>query len=258
MPRGPLLAWKRGDIEAVTQRLMAAMAIAVAVGLVTFALAYRGPWLAPPLMAVAVFVILGALTEWAERVRLADRDWAQMWRRARGLPRAAYGALLGHIGVGLILAGVVGTTAWQTEVVKGMKAGDRIDVAGYTITLDGIAPRRGPNYQETFARMSVVSSGRAITTLEPAKRLYDQPKQPTTEAGIYNALHGDLYVTLGDVQPDGSIAVRAYFNPLVRLIWIGALVMSIGGLISLSDRRLRVGAPRAARRSRAPKLEPAE
>ncbi|MFM2421628.1 MAG: hypothetical protein RL291_158 [Pseudomonadota bacterium] len=258
MPMGPLLAWKRGDIQGVTQRLMAAAGLALFAGLVIFALTFRGPWLAPPLMAVAVYVILGALTEWAERVRFWDRDWAGIWRRAQGLPRAAYGTLLGHAGVGLMLAGIVGTTAWQTEVVKGMKPGDQILVAGYTIKLDGVAPRRGPNYQETFAQMSVTRGERAVTTLEPAKRLYDEPKQPTTEAGIYNALHGDLYVTLGDPQPDGSIAVRAYFNPLVRFIWIGALLMSIGGLISLSDRRLRVGAPKTARRPSGPKLEPAE
>lgn len=258
MPFGPLLAWKRGDIQGVMQRLMAAAGIALFVGLATFALAYRGPWMAPPLLAVGVYVVLGALTEWGSRVRIQDRDWSAMMRRAGGLPRSAYGTLFGHMGVGLMLMGIIGTTAWQSEVVKGMLPGDTIAVAGYTLRLDGVAPRRGPNYQETVAQMTVTRGTTLVAVLDPAKRLYDQPKQPTTEAGIYNALHGDLYVTLGDPQPDGSLAVRAYFNPLVRLIWIGTIVMAIGGLISLSDRRLRVGAPKVARRRSPPKLEPAE
>jgi cytochrome c-type biogenesis protein CcmF len=84
--------------------------------------------------------------------------------------------------------------------------------------------------------------------LEPSKRLYNQPKQATTEAGIHVALLGDLYAVLGDEQKDGGYAFRFYFNPLVRLIWIGCLIMFVGGALSLSDRRLRVGAPKTARR----------
>jgi len=91
--------------------------------------------------------------------------------------------------------------------------------------------------------------GNAVTTLWPAKRLYNAPPQPTTEAGIHNSWRGDLYVVIGDPQPDGGFAVRLYFNPLVRFIWIGALIMFIGGGVSLSDRRLRVGAPAAARKT---------
>ena len=89
-----------------------------------------------------------------------------------------------------------------------------------------------------------------MTELSPAKRLYDAPRQPTTEAAIHVALAGDLYVVLGDELKDGAgWVVRLYFNPLVRLIWIGAILMALGGALSLSDRRLRIGAPRRARRT---------
>ncbi|MGE0702260.1 MAG: cytochrome c-type biogenesis CcmF C-terminal domain-containing protein, partial [Hyphomicrobiaceae bacterium] len=115
---------------------------------------------------------------------------------------------------------------------------------------------RGPNYSEETGRFVVSRNDRIVTQLLPAKRLYDAPRQPTTEAGIHVALAGDLYVVLGDRQADGGYAVRLYFNPLVRCIWLGALVMFIGGGLSLSDRRLRVGAPRKARRSAA--IAPAE
>ncbi len=94
----------------------------------------------------------------------------------------------------------------------------------------------------------VTRGGHLVTELQPSKRLYDAPRQPTTEAGIHVALAGDLYAILGDAQGDGGYAVRLYFNPLVRFIWIGAVLMFLGGAVSLSDRRLRVGAPRKERK----------
>jgi cytochrome c-type biogenesis protein CcmF len=255
MPFGPLLAWKRGDVAGATQRLYWAMVGAAFIALSAFALHRRGPWLAPIMLGVATWVILGAIAEWAERIRLFRADASESWRRARNLPRSAYGALLGHLGVGVMTAGIVATSAWQIEVVSAMKPGERLTVAGFEIEFRGVAPRRGPNYQETFARIPVRSDSRLVTEIESAKRLYDAPKQPTTEAGIYSAWTGDLYVVLGDALPDGAFAVRAYFHPLVRWIWLGALIMSIGGLLSLSDRRLRIGAPR---RAAARQAQPAE
>ena len=117
------------------------------------------------------------------------------------------------------------------------------------MTFKGAAPQRGPNYREEVGLFEVERGGRAVISLAPSKRLYDAPPQPTTEAGIHVSWRGDLYAVLGDEQvaASGGYAVRLYFNPLVRLIWIGAVVMFLGGLLSLSDRRLRVGAPQRAR-----------
>jgi cytochrome c-type biogenesis protein CcmF len=206
----------------------------------------RGPWMAYLMFAIGLWVVLGALAEWAHRVKLFEAGREEVLRRARNLPRAAYGGMLGHLGVGVMVLGIVATTAWQSEVVVALKPGEKLSVAGYELTFQGAGPVRGPNYQETVGKLLVTSGGRTVTTLEPAKRLYDAPKQPTTEAGILNAWSGDLYTVLGDETTDGGFTVRVYFNPLVRLIWIGCLIMSLGGLLSLSDRRLRVGAPRAS------------
>ena len=112
--------------------------------------------------------------------------------------------------------------------------------------LNGIEERRGPNYQETVGRIAVSKGGVPITSLEPTKRIFSAPRQATTQAAILAAVSGDLYVVLGDAQPGGGYVIRAYFHPLVRLIWLGALIMGLGGLVSLSDRRLRVGAARRA------------
>ncbi len=122
--------------------------------------------------------------------------------------------------------------------------GEKIAVAGYDVTFKGVAPRNGPNYEETVGTFAVSRNGSPVTTIEGAKRMYDAPKQATTEAGIHVSLFGDLYLVLGDETGDGAFAVRAYFNPLVRFIWVGCMVMAFGGLLSLTDRRLRVGAPK--------------
>jgi cytochrome c-type biogenesis protein CcmF len=133
-----------------------------------------------------------------------------------------------------------------------MKPGDRVEIGGYALAFRGVAPRQGPNYKEQVGQFDVTRGGADVVRLEPAKRIYDAPPQPTTEAGIHASWRGDLYVVLGDAQGDSGFAVRLYFNPLVRFIWIGALVMFIGGAVSLSDRRLRIGAPVRARRRAAP------
>jgi len=98
--------------------------------------------------------------------------------------------------------------------------------------------------------LEVTRDGKLVTMLTPSKRLYDAPPMPTTEAGILASWRGDLYAVVGDVQQAGGFAFRIYFNPLVRFIWIGAVIMFIGGGVSLSDRRLRVGAPVRSKRRR--------
>ncbi|MEQ1647858.1 MAG: heme lyase CcmF/NrfE family subunit [Hyphomicrobiaceae bacterium] len=253
IPVGALLPWKRGDLTGALQRLTWAAIASVVVILGAFALTRRGPWLAPLAIGVGAWVIFGAIADWLTRVRAFEVKPDEVLRRARNLPRAAYGSILAHAGVGLMTIGITATTAWQTEIIKAMKPGETLAVAGYDITFRGVAPRRGANYQETVGAFKVDRHGSPVLELETAKRLYDMPRQATTEAGIYASLAGDLYLVLGDELQDGGYAIRAYFNPLVRFIWLGAVLMSLGGLLSLSDRRLRVGAPgRASARSPAP------
>jgi cytochrome c-type biogenesis protein CcmF len=256
IPFGPFLAWKRGDLAGVMQRLFAAAAFALLALIVAYAVYWRGPWLAPFGIALGVWVIAGALLEWASRVKLFTAGTTEALRRARSLPRAAHGTTLAHAGIGLTVIGIVATTAWQSERVITMQSGERTQIAGYELTFRGVVPQQGPNYQEQVGLLTVTRNGAAVTELAPSKRLYNAPRQSTTEAAIHVALAGDLYVVLGDqLKEGGGWVVRLYFNPLVRLIWLGAVVMALGGALSLSDRRLRIGAPRRARR---PVPSPAE
>ena len=249
MPFGPLMAWKRGDLHAAMQRLMLMLAATLAVLVATIAITQGGPVMAPVAIALGVWVMLGAFAEIVTRIRLGQVPAAEAWQRLKGLPRSNFGTAAAHFGVGMMVLGIVGTTAWQSEKIIVMQPGASVDIAGFTLTFRGSGSARGPNYREQVGIFEVTNSGQPVTTLNSAKRVYDQPPVPTTEAGIYNAWSGDLYVVLGDAQNDGGYAVRLYFNPLVRLIWLGAIVIVLGGMLSLSDRRLRVGAPRRAKPS---------
>jgi cytochrome c-type biogenesis protein CcmF len=246
VPFGPLLAWKRGDLLAAAQRLMAAACVALGVTVLLLAFRERGPWLAPFGIGLGLWLVLGALTEIVYRVKLAESSPAEAWRRLRNLPRAAFGTVLAHAGLGLAVIGIVSTTAWRSEQILALKPGETADIAGYTLSFKGVAPRQGPNYRERIALFSVTRAGRPVTELTPSKRDFTVERSATTEAGIHVSWRGDLYAVLGDQLKDGAYSVRLYFNPFVRLIWLGALIMFIGGGISLSDRRLRVGAPKRA------------
>jgi len=260
LPFGPFLAWKRGDLAAAMQRLMVSALIALGAAILCAAMYQRGPWLAPITMALGVWVMAGAIQEIAFRINLGRSPLATSWQRLKGLPRSVMGTAVAHFGVGVMVVGIVATSAYRVEKVDVFSQGKTAEIAGYQITFLGVEERIGPNYTEQVGRFRLSAGGRDITEVTPSKRLYGVPRQTTTEAGIHVSVWGDVYLVLGDLQEDKkSFAVRYYFNPLVRFIWIGTLIMFFGGLLSLTDRRLRIGAPRRARRSSgAPAALPAE
>ncbi len=258
IPFGPFLAWKRGDLYAAAQRLTIAFGITTLATLVIYAVLYRGPVLAPLAIGIGIWVIAGAVAEIAFRARIGRASWPDVRARLVGLPRSVYGGFLAHMGVGVMVIGIVATTAYQSEKILIMKPGETTKIAGYTVTFEGVSARRASNYLEQIGTFSVKRGGQAVETLLPGKRRYETPPQTTTEAGITVSWRGDLYAVLGDAQKGGGYTVRLYFNPLVRFIWIGTLIMFFGGFLSLCDRRLRVGAPQRAKRVRGAEVSPAE
>jgi cytochrome c-type biogenesis protein CcmF len=248
MPFGPLLGWKRGDVYAAGQRLLVAALLCAIAGAAAFALEHGGPVLAPFGVGVAVFVMAGAVIDIAERTMILRVPFAATLRRAIGLPRSAWGTAFAHFGIGATLLGIVATTAWSSERLAEIKAGASLDIAHYRLTFDGVSNRPGPNYRDLLGRFTVRrTSGELIGTMEPSRRTFIARNMATTEAALMTRGLSQLYVSLGDPGPDGSVAVRLYYKPLVLLIWLGAAIMFVGGALSLSDRRLRIGAPRPAR-----------
>jgi cytochrome c-type biogenesis protein CcmF len=250
VPFGPLLPWKRGDLLAASQRLTAAGIAALVAMALLFAWQRGGPVLAPLAIALAVWVIAGALTDLAERTGLFRIPFPVSLRRARGLPRSAWGAAFAHAGLGVALIGVVCETTWNSEYIATMKPNQIANVAGYELKLEGLTQRQGPNYRETLARFAVSLDGKALPAMTPSKRSFTTRGMSTTEAALLTRGASQLYVSLGDASADGGIAVRIYHKPLVLLIWWGPVLMAFGGVLSLSDRRLRVGAPKPARIAR--------
>ena len=244
VPLGPFLAWKRGDLLAVAQRLAVVFALAVVGGLVTAWVKWGGPVLAPIGVGIALWLMLGALAEIGFRIKLFSEKPAVSLRRAVGLPRSNWGTMLAHFGLGVCLLGIVAESAWKQEINIVMKPGETVHVARFDLAYEASRPLKGPNYDEVVATFRVSEAGRTVAVMEPSKRTYRTRQMPTTETAIETwDLFSQLYLSVGDTRDDGGIAMRIYWKPMVLLIWLGCLVMSIGGCVSLSDRRLRVGAP---------------
>jgi cytochrome c-type biogenesis protein CcmF len=248
MPFGPLLGWKRGDIVSAAQRLLAAAILAAVTIAAAFALEQGGPVLAPFGAGIAIFVMAGAVTDIAERTQILRLPPGIALRRAIGLPRSAWGTAFAHFGLGVTLLGIVAVTAWGSERIAEMKVGDKLDIGHYRITLSGVFNRQGPNYHDVVGRFVVRRlNGDIIGVMEPTRRTFPVRNMTTTQAALMTRGVSQIYLSLGDPTQNGNVAVRLYFKPHVLLIWLGAAIMCMGGALSLSDRRLRVGAPQPAR-----------
>ncbi|MEM1286862.1 MAG: heme lyase CcmF/NrfE family subunit [Pseudomonadota bacterium] len=261
MPLGPLLAWKRGDLVTALHRVWWAAAVSLVVLACVLALFGMDAWLKAIAIGVAAWVMLGAIAEPLARVKAFSSPLSDTVRRLTNLPRSAWGTTTAHFGVGVMMLGIVGVSAFETEKITTVLPGETVAVAGYDFTFTGLRPSAGENYQEVVAGFDIREGGVVVASLEPSRRIYPSRNFPTTEAAFHTVGFSQLYISPGDPTDDGGIVVRLYYKPLVTLIWIGTLFMATGGAISLMDRRLRVGAPKPAKakkRASRPVLEPAE
>ncbi|GGE37111.1 c-type cytochrome biogenesis protein CcmF [Agaricicola taiwanensis] len=246
LPFGPLLAWKRGDIGAAAQRLLALMIAAALLAMVLIALVDGASIPAMLALALGAYVAVGGFSELVERSRLGRVSPAESLRRLVGLPRSAWGGALGHAGVGLTLIGIVAATAGLEEHGATLTQGQSIEAGGYTVTLERIEQRNGSNYRDLAGVFSIRRGGVEKGEVEAAKRIYIARGMETTEVGLVTFGLGQLYVVTGERSGGTTLDVRLSWRPLVLLIWGGAFIMAAGGLLSLADRRLRLGAPRRA------------
>ncbi len=254
VPLGSALPWKRGAKRVWRLMLPAALLALAAAGLV-WAM-QTGRSVGGPLGAgLGVWLVAGALIDlWS---RTGRGEIAGRAVRLTRLPGADWGKALAHGGFGITLFGVAALTAWQQEGIEVLDIGDRMSVGRYEIVLEDVRRLQGPNYIATQARMHVYENGTDIGVLLPEKRVYPVAQMPTTEAGIDNGFTRDVYAVIGDPQQSGGYAVRVYIKPFANWIWGGAIIMALGGIVSLTDRRYRVAAG-ARRKSATPAGLPAE
>ncbi|SEM79671.1 cytochrome c-type biogenesis protein CcmF [Gemmobacter aquatilis] len=247
LPIGAMMPWKRAQVGRVMPSLMPALLLALACGALVWAMQTGRSALGPIGAALGAWVVLGALTDlWqrAGRMGLAVR----LGRMAR-LPRAEWGKATAHAGLGVTIFAVAAMNAWSTEQIKVVQLGESFALHGLDVTLSKVEELQGPNYLSTRAEMVVRQGDQVIAVMYPEKRVYPVQAMPTTEAAIDQGLWRDLYLVIGDKQEAGGYAVRAYWKPMADWLWIGAGLMALGGLLSLTDRRYRVAA--GARRSAA-------
>jgi cytochrome c-type biogenesis protein CcmF len=254
LPLGPLLAWKRADLLAAAQRVWVAGLIAALVVILLLYVTSGSAVLAVFGLGLAAWLIVGALADLAERTKLFRVPPAVSWSRLRSVPRSTLGMTLAHGGLGIVVAGIVASSAWRTEDVLVMRPGQSTEISGYSVLFEGVRQVNGPNYMAERGEFVVSRAGEQLARLNPEKRFFPVQQQSTTESAIRTTGFGDLYIVLGDDQGNGARAVRIYHNPLAPWLWVGAVIMVIGGLISLTDRRYRVGVPG---RRRPPSAAPA-
>ncbi len=227
VPFGPRLGWKRGDLKEAWRSLYPALGLAAVAAVTVLAIVSpRG------LAATGAFAVAG----WLIGASILDI------RKRKGARAGAFASALAHAGLGITLMGVAGTTAWRSEALTVVAPGQTMSVGPYTLRFDGVTRVKGPNYIADRAHIALMDGGKVQTMLLPEHRFYPAEGQDMNDTAIHTTGWRDLYLALGDDRGNGRFAMRAYVSPLAPLIWLGGLVMALGGMLSLWG-RLRVKEP---------------
>jgi cytochrome c-type biogenesis protein CcmF len=240
---GPLARWKQASLPDLWQRLKWALAVSL-----TTALAL--PFVAGKWTPLVSFGLL--LAAW-----IVTTTFVNVWERGRGVrggviaqlarqPKSYWGMTVAHLGVAVFIIGVTMVKGYETERDVRMAVGDTVTISHYTFRFDGVTETTGPNYRAARGLFDVSRDAKHVTTLFPEKRIYNAGGMPMTEAAIESMVTGDLYVSLGEPVTGGAWSVRVYSKPFVTWIWAGCLLMALGGLLAISDRRYRVTLRREA------------
>jgi len=239
---GPLLAWKRGNISRAFQLTVPALIIGI-VAMVLISWQTSGGLIMTGFgLGLALWLLCSITVDIADKIQLLKKPTKAV-SRLTSIRKAAWGMYLAHAGVAVILLAITVSEAWTVEKLTALAPGETTRVGSYDFVFDEIVPIAGPNYSAVRGHFSVFENGTYIATLKPEDRIYTNPVTNTTEAGIHPLLAGDLYAVIGEAAQGGRWSVRLYFKPFISGLWLGSAMMMIGGLLSLTDRRLRVGAP---------------
>ncbi|MEP6342559.1 MAG: heme lyase CcmF/NrfE family subunit [Maricaulaceae bacterium] len=238
LPFGPFMNWKRADGRALFQRLAGIAALAAIIAFLVYILTSDRPRLAPLGIGVAAWLILGSIYEPLSRYKVLAAKSGEHLKQLRRITRSHWGMTLGHLGMGITILGIVAVTGWESEKSALMKPTDQIAINDYILRFEGVQNIQGPNFTEDRGIFALLKDEGLVTSFTPSKRFYPARQMPTTEASLHTQGISQLYLSLGEVRDSGEIVVRFYQKPLILLIWFGAIIMALGGCLSLSDRAL--------------------
>ncbi len=233
---GPFARWKQADIAEMVKQLWGWFAASVVLAIAV--VSAFNHWTAPIIGGVTLgfWALLSSLAYLVARVRGS----ANIWERLRTTPRATYGMLLAHAGIGVFILGVTLVKGYETTSEVRMREGDTTTVGGYVFRFIGAQEIKGPNYAAVRATLEVTQNGAKVTTLYPEKRFYTVQTMNMTESAIDTGLFRDLYVALGEAISMDEWIVRVQHKPMIDWIWAGCLLMALGGVLAATDRRYRV------------------
>jgi cytochrome c-type biogenesis protein CcmF len=231
MAPGAMLAWKKGNLREALRAAAPAAAAAFVVLILAAWLTWPKTIVAAFGAGLAVWAGGGALLDLARRLKLSKAPGEAMSRLAL-LPRPYLGMTIAHVGLAVIVVGVMGAGVWRTETVRLMNIGDVISVGAYDATLSAVENVEGPNFLSETARFSVARAGKVVTELEAERRFYPVRQMQTTEAAIRTTAMGDLYLVLGERRAEAGWAVKAYYNPFVFWMWFGSGLLAVGGVVA--------------------------
>ncbi len=238
---GPLVRWKKDELSPLLKKLWLPLGISLIVGiLVTFYMGYKS-WLTIPGVAVGFWIFLTSL----QGLRQKLKHKTQLWSGLRNIPQSFYGMTVAHIGVAIFIIGVILSNAYSVEKDVRVVPNEPLDIAGHQFLFEGTKPFEGPNFKADQGSVRVFKDGQEIAFLQPQKRIYLVQRMPMTEAAIDPGFTRDIYVALGEPLAQQAWSMRVYYKPFIRWIWLGALIMALGGLLAALDKRYRNIAKRA-------------
>jgi cytochrome c-type biogenesis protein CcmF len=255
---GPFLKWKRDDILPALKKLNVPLVIAALATLIAAVWTF-GKYIPTAFgIGLAVWVIAGSFWVLAKRIKLGSVSLDQSMAILKSTPRAYFGLFLAHVGLGFVVGAIAAVTTWQKENILSMKPGDTTTISTYGVKLIKVESVPGPNYEAERGTFEISSGGKTFTVLTAERRFYPVQQVQTNQTGIRTNLISNVYIAMGEADNNGGFTVRLYHHPLAPWLWIGGFTMALGGFVSLSDRRLRVGVAQANKNLQPHVLVPTE
>ena len=239
LPVGSNLPWKRANILNSSKKLIFVFILSICLAGLIWAIQAGKSLVGPVGVFLGAWIVMGTILDLFSKLGRSIS-----LKRLIVLPRADFGKFFAHSGLGITMFAIAALTSWEKEDIRVVPVGGSWKIAAYELKLNSVENVRGPNYFSTMGVIAVSKDGQLLTVLRPEKRNYPVAQMPTTEAAIDYRLSRDLYVVLGDQQSDNSWTIRTYLKPFTNWIWGGCALMAVGGLLSLTDRRLRIAAGR--------------